>query len=241
MTGVTTLPVAEIFGPTFQGEGPSTGQLAAFIRLGGCNLTCHRCDTPYTWDGRRFNLRHELTLMTVADIHAKLPPASLTVITGGEPLMYQERTPFRHLVTGLALDMGQRVEIETNGTIAPASWVAEAGVRFNVSPKLHGPMSRDPKRKRLVPEALEAFAALARRGRANWKFVVAAPSDIHLAAELAKRYQVPRRAVWVMPEGTTPQVVVQRGQALADVALTLGLNLTLRQHVLLWPSEERGR
>ena len=32
------LYVAEVFGPTVQGEGPSRGQLAAFVRLGAA--TC---------------------------------------------------------------------------------------------------------------------------------------------------------------------------------------------------------
>ena len=35
-----TLLVAEIFGPTFQGEGFSLGRRAAFVRLGRCNLDC---------------------------------------------------------------------------------------------------------------------------------------------------------------------------------------------------------
>lgn len=38
-----TLVVREVFGPTVQGEGPSTGRRCSFIRLGGCNLTCHWC------------------------------------------------------------------------------------------------------------------------------------------------------------------------------------------------------
>ena len=49
-----TLPVAEVFAPTFQGEGPYLGRSADFIRLGGCNLTCYGCDTPYTWDASRY-------------------------------------------------------------------------------------------------------------------------------------------------------------------------------------------
>ena len=36
--GPGTLVVSEVFGPTFQGEGPSLGQRAAFVRLGRCNL-----------------------------------------------------------------------------------------------------------------------------------------------------------------------------------------------------------
>ena len=52
------LIVAECFGvetPTFQGEGPSCGHPALFIRLSRCNLTCARCDTKYTWDWSRFD------------------------------------------------------------------------------------------------------------------------------------------------------------------------------------------
>ena len=44
------LAVSEIFGPTHQGEGPSTGRLCGFVRLARCNLSCLWCDTPYTWD-----------------------------------------------------------------------------------------------------------------------------------------------------------------------------------------------
>ncbi|MDQ3757733.1 MAG: 7-carboxy-7-deazaguanine synthase QueE, partial [Actinomycetota bacterium] len=35
-----TLVVSEVFGPTWQGEGPSVGRTAAFVRLGRCNLAC---------------------------------------------------------------------------------------------------------------------------------------------------------------------------------------------------------
>lgn len=37
------LRVSEVFGPTFQGEGPSAGRPAVFVRLGGCNLNCSWC------------------------------------------------------------------------------------------------------------------------------------------------------------------------------------------------------
>ena len=50
-----SLTVSEIFGPTFQGEGPFTGRAAVFLRLGRCNLDCKWCDTPYTWDWKGKN------------------------------------------------------------------------------------------------------------------------------------------------------------------------------------------
>ena len=39
------LVVSEIFGPTWQGEGPSLGRRCGFVRLGRCNLACTFCDT----------------------------------------------------------------------------------------------------------------------------------------------------------------------------------------------------
>jgi 7-carboxy-7-deazaguanine synthase len=50
-----TLAVAECYGPTFQGEGPSAGRPALVLRLSRCNLACPSCDVPYTWDWARFS------------------------------------------------------------------------------------------------------------------------------------------------------------------------------------------
>lgn len=235
-----TMPVAEIFGPTFQGEGPSAGRLAAFVRLGGCNLTCRGCDTPYTWDASRHDLRTELTPMTADDILARLPSAPrLVVITGGEPTLYRNYDAMRRLLGALAAQ-GRQIEVETNGTLNPEP-MDTFPVRFNVSPKLAGPMSDDPADRRIVPAALANYADLARLGRAAWKIVVASAADVDQGLALADAHQVPRRLLWFMPEGTDPDRVLTVARTVADSVLAAGANLTLRQHVLLWPDEERGR
>lgn len=86
----TRLLVAETFGdarPTFQGEGPSAGTPAVFIRLSRCNLACSWCDTKYTWDWAHYDPRKESARLGVTDLAEwalSLPPG-LVVITGGEP------------------------------------------------------------------------------------------------------------------------------------------------------------
>ena len=35
---------------SIDGEGPTAGELATFIRFQGCNLRCSWCDTTYSFD-----------------------------------------------------------------------------------------------------------------------------------------------------------------------------------------------
>jgi organic radical activating enzyme len=235
MTAVAppTLVVSECFGPTIQGEGPSSGRRCSFIRLGGCNLSCSWCDTPYTWDAKRYDLREELTRRPVAEIARQVAAhrTSFTVITGGEPLMHQRQQGWTVL---LAL-LGGDIEIETNGTIAPTA-VTTARCRFNVSPKLAH--SGDPEEARIKPDVLAQFAAT---GRAAFKFVVRNPLDLNDVEAVCALARIPHHLVWIMPEGITGPAVVATGRYVADAAVERGFNLTTRLHILLWPSTERGR
>ncbi len=229
------LIVAECFGiekPTFQGEGPSCGHPAVFIRLSRCNLTCRRCDTKYTWDWTRFDPRKESTRRTVAELvaWATSSPVELVVITGGEPLLQQERLV--PLVEQL-LAAGKRVEIETNGTITPAPELIVDSVRFNVSPKIAS-FGMD-EAKSVVPTALEAFVA---SRRAAFKFVASSGADLDRIAELADAHRL--TPVWVMPEGTTADTITATTRILADAVAARRWHLTTRLHVLAF-ADTRGR
>jgi organic radical activating enzyme len=238
---MSALVVAEVFGPTLQGEGPNAGRRAAFVRLGGCNLHCVWCDTPYTWDARRYDLRAELRDEDVAAIIACVEAADpyLVVVTGGEPLLHQSRPGWAELLAGLGSHL---VEIETNGTRQPSTdTLARPGVRFNVSPKLAH--SGDPEFLRIAPAVLARFSQLAYVGRAVLKFVV---RPAHLAADVAEvdelvaRHDLPASAVWLMPEATTgPQVAASMGPVM-QAAIDHGYSATSRLHVLAWGTE-RGR
>jgi 7-cyano-7-deazaguanosine (preQ0) biosynthesis protein QueE len=225
------LRVAELFGPTLQGEGSSAGQRAVFVRLSGCNLDCNFCDTPFTWDWTRFEQTAESRPMSVEAVRLWVlqRDADLVVISGGEPLIQHRR--LLPLVSALHA-AGRRIEIETNGTIDPGPAMAEC-VWFNVSPKLAG--SGVPADRRIRPDVL---SALRDSGRATFKFVISEPADIAELVELQKRFDLPR--VWVMPQGTDSLTVLAGLRALAGPALAYGWNLSPRLHVLLW-EDQRGR
>lgn len=231
-----SLVVAEVLGPSIQGEGPSCGRRAAGIRLGGCNLACEWCDQPETWDARRFDLRQTLTRRPVDEIVARALQGDpgLVFITGGEPLLHQQQDGWRALIGALLL-AGVEIEIETNGTLAPTEHTARWVTRFNVSPKLTH--SDDPAEKRIRADAL---AALVATGKAVFKFVCQTTADVAETALLAERYGLPPSRVWIMPEGTDATTITRRLGEIADPAIAAGFNITTRLHVHCW-GDERGR
>ncbi|WP_239338464.1 7-carboxy-7-deazaguanine synthase QueE [Frankia sp. CiP3] len=232
MTGSRTLQIAEMFGPTFQGEGPSCGQRAVFVRLAGCPLACVWCDTPYTWDWSRFDRAVESRTVTVDDVVTWVNGLStdLVVVTGGEPLA--QRRSLTTLCTMLAAS-DRRVEIETSGVIPPPQALTAVVARFVVSPKLaHSGM---PRFRRIRPDALHAFA---QTGKGAFKFVVRTEDDLDEVAELAGAHSL--TPVWIMPEGATDGQVLAGIRRLADPVLARGWHLTSRLHILTW-GDRRGR
>lgn len=234
-TSGARLIVAECFGvekPTFQGEGPSCGHPALFIRLSRCNLTCESCDTKETWDWSQFNPREVSTRRSVSDLAAwaKSSPVELVVITGGEPLLQQR--DLIPLVRRL-LEEGRRVEFETNGTVMPDPALLADGVRFNVSPKLTS-FGMD-EAKSIAPSVLRAFAD---SGRAVFKFVATSVADVDRIAKLVERHGL--EPVWVMPEGTTAEAITSTTRELADAVAARHWHLTTRLHVLAF-ADPKGR
>jgi organic radical activating enzyme len=253
-----SLPVSEMF-LSLQGEGPSAGRRAVFLRLAFCNLKCVWCDSAYTWKGKV-----EATWMRSGEIAKALrrlwAPAGLRsagirqfpiepsavgpwspqrvalpwddsppllVITGGEPLLFQDR-----LVFLLRLLRGWSVEVETNGTIAPSPALVRLVCRFNVSPKLSN--SRQPVRLRRVPSAI---AALLASEKAFWKFVVCSERDIREINRWVSDFALPRDRVYLMPEGTTRSRLAQTSEIAADLAARYGYHFTHRLHILIWNGE----
>ena len=135
------LKINEIF-DTIQGEAFYTGTPATFIRLQGCPVGCHWCDTKHTWSEGTEKLRVEidemlqktkdspkwsdLTERQILKIVEKLKPRHF-VLTGGEPCSQDIFELTRLLAT-----IGT-VQVETSGThtvnVYHKTWVT-------VSPKI---------------------------------------------------------------------------------------------------------
>lgn len=77
------LPVMEQF-YTIQGEGFYQGHAAYFVRLGGCDVGCVWCDVKESWDADK----HPKINLTKIVQEIKKTPATMAVITGGEPLLH---------------------------------------------------------------------------------------------------------------------------------------------------------
>ena len=118
------LHINEIF-DTVQGEAFYTGTPATFIRLQGCPVGCHWCDTKHTWhkglESKKISAEQMLlktvdspswaavTEDEICEMVSKLKPRHF-VLTGGEPCAQSI-----YSLTEKLLHIGS-VQVETSGT-----------------------------------------------------------------------------------------------------------------------------
>jgi 7-carboxy-7-deazaguanine synthase len=225
---------------SLQGEGKNQGTPSVFVRTSRCNLYCVWCDTPYTWNWQGSGFAHmeprefdrdretlELDVPTVADWVRRFD-CRRVVLTGGEPLL--QAVECAALARTLrALDTRYQIEIETNGTLAPPPDLDAVVDQYTVSPKLeHSGVERS---LRLRPAALEA---LARNPKSVFKFVVGGTADTAAVRELANRHRIDADRIYLMPLGTTPEVLSALRPEIAEACLSHGYRFSDRLHIHLY-------
>ncbi len=231
------IPVSEIF-HSIQGEGRYAGHPALFIRLKYCNLGCAWCDTRFTWEEGQIEAGELLTAEQItARATALLKDSSLAddchlVLTGGEPMLHQDRIPV--LIASLQAAGFRFFEIETNGTYPPSAEMVACISWWNCSPKLSN--NGLSAAENVVPEALRAIAAT---GRADFKFVIQSRRDLD-ELEITYSGLIPHNRIILMPEGTTPAKIDQVGRWLLEECRNRGYRFSSRLHILAW-GNERGR
>ncbi|MBV8450795.1 MAG: radical SAM protein [Deltaproteobacteria bacterium] len=211
------LRINEIFF-SIQGESTWAGSPCVFVRLTGCNLRCHWCDTEYAF----YEGRH-LTVDQIVE-RVRSYGCSLVEVTGGEPLLQKGV----HSLFRLLLDCGFTVLVETSGE-RDLSLVDPRVIKIM---DLKCPSSGECARNRMTN-----LQHLSRRDEV--KFVIADRCDFEWACETIHQYRLPQHvcAVLMSPVfGTLPP---------ADLASwilkeRLPVRLQLQMHKHIWPPGMRG-
>ncbi|MBM3604512.1 MAG: 7-carboxy-7-deazaguanine synthase QueE [Alphaproteobacteria bacterium] len=201
---MSRLRIAEIFGPTIQGEGALIGQPTVFVRAGGCDYRCAWCDSLHAVDSA---FRDSWTPMTTDDIWAEVVRLSdgqpLTVsISGGNPAIQD----FGPLIERGRAD-GYGFALETQGSMA-RDWFGRLDMLV-LSPKPPSSGER-PDWKAFA----DAIAAGQEAGQVVLKIVIFDDRDYAWAREVAEMH--PQLPLFLQPGN--PEVDPDRPVAAQDVA-----------------------
>lgn len=146
------IPVAEIFGPTIQGEGPHVGMQTLFVRVAGCDFKCAWCDSKFAWkiDGSiiRYDTKELADILVQECNNSK---CSNVVLTGGNPCLYD----FKEVIDILH-DNNITVDIETQGSKMP-DWLLDVDLLV-ISPK--APSSKQPDVYKTVNEYMKLLSSI---------------------------------------------------------------------------------
>jgi organic radical activating enzyme len=246
---------------TIQGEGPNIGKNTLFVRFFGCNLanSCgvDWCDSKHSFytnkeisTGEYPTKEDRLTFKDVNQMFEKvfmqneLGEFNNVVFTGGEPLLWQ--ITIAELIR-LIKDKYPRnvsIEIETNGTMTIETELIDwfRMVHFNISPKIHV-LGKFPLISQLTSEHLcdraETFDYFDHDDYIL-KFVYeGVETQEKLKLFFEKYIEVPKEKVYLMPEGITREVQLQKMASVAEYCVNNGYNFSARLHVLIW-NEAKG-
>ncbi len=237
------LVVSETFF-SIQGEGASAGRPALFLRLAACNLNCPGfsykapdtqehlgCDTKLVWkQGKASSFTNILQEWEHHNWLDKLRGGAHLVITGGEPLLQQEKVVEFIKLLDSQLEMLVYIEIETNATLSPNVFLQQRVNQFNVSPKLTS--SGEARDKAYKIDVLKTFSVLP---TALFKFVVQTKNDVsEIKSDYQDRLNLEATRIWLMPEGGTLKTMQANLQTVAELCIENNFNFSPRLHIHIW-------
>ncbi len=209
--------VTEIF-KSIQGESTFAGLPCVFIRLTGCNLRCHWCDTAYAfYGGQRMSV--EEVIGRVRQLGGKL-----VELTGGEPLLQKEIYP----LSAQLLSQGYRVLIETSG---------ERCVGDLPRPVVKVVDVKCPGSGESEKFCFDNLAVLERKDQV--KFVILDENDYRYARDFMERHDLRSRVDEVI---FSPVFGRLTPRELAEWVLRDGLEVRmgLQLHKFIWDPDARG-
>ena len=207
----TSVRITEIF-YSLQGESATVGLPTVFVRLTGCPLRCHYCDTEYAfYGGERRSIEQILEEVSTFK-------ASRVCVTGGEPLAQKSCLL---LLTALC-DKGYQVSLETAGALS----IAEVDPRVTKVMDLKTPASGEVNRN-----LYENIAYL--KPYDQLKFVICDRQDYEWARMKLDEFSLSDCVTYIL---FSPSFGQQDATELADWVLNdrLPVRFQLQLHKLLW-------
>lgn len=210
------LRITEIF-YSLQGEARTVGWPTVFVRLTGCPLRCHYCDTAYAFQGGE-----RLAIEDILREVSGYSPRFVTV-TGGEPLAQPAVLP---LLRELC-DRQYEVSLETSGALDTHGVDPRVGLVLDVKTPGSGESSRN------------AYANIERlRATDQVKFVITGAEDYDWSREIVEKYDLAGRCDVLF----SPVHGALKPGDLADWILRdrLPVRFQIQLHKVLW-GDVRGR
>lgn len=136
LNGDQELCLINIFA-SIQGEGYAAGKPTVFIRTMGCNLRCIFCDTKECWTKENFHKvypeRDDFMWLTAQEIFDRVEEMEKgwkhksICLTGGEPLMLDNKDFMIDELLPLFIDANYDIGIETDGGIDYTDYKSKFG------------------------------------------------------------------------------------------------------------------
>ena len=207
---MTQLKIFEIF-YSLQGESSRMGLPTIFIRLSGCPMRCHYCDTAYAFQGG--------SMMSIEDIMASIKQSDtrFVTVTGGEPLAQKEVI---YLLKTLA-DSNYEVSIETGGGLS----IKEVDTRIKIILDIKTPESGEEKKNHW--ENLDMISA-----KDEIKFVLCSRKDYDWAKKIIDQYKLTQKCSVLFSPVYLKLDVTDLGDWILKDQLHVRMQIQL--HKLLW-------
>lgn len=230
VTGLGKLAISEMFCDTIQGEGVNAGVPATFIRLQGCTLTCHWCDTLDVWPhGNEYSFAEIFDLMESVDLPTRLKYGKQhLVLTGGSPL--KQQIELYSFIKSFQEKYGFKpyIEVENEAVLLPYAHFWPLVDCWNNSPKLSN--SGMKYRARVKPDVLQFMNNL---DNSWFKFVVEGEEDWE---DFVNEYlpYIRKDRIILMPQGQTQKELNENRSVVVNMAIRYGVRFSDRLHVTIW-------
>jgi len=211
-----SLRISEIF-YSLQGESNTVGIPTVFIRLTGCPLRCHYCDTSYAFTGGE-----RLTITAIID-QVKHYTTRYVTVTGGEPLAQVDSI---ELMTAL-IAQGYDVSLETSGALD----ISNVDARVVKVMDLKTPSSGEVDKNRY--ENIQFL-----NSKDQVKFVIGNTEDYDWSKSMLSKYDLASRCQILF----SPVMDQMQPTELAEKILNdqLQVRFQIQLHKLLW-QDARGK